>query len=42
MKTGLTPEDALACYAARKLGRAVKWRAERSEEFLAAHSYNFV
>lgn len=37
MKTGLTPEDALACYAARKLGRTVKWRAERSEEFLAAH-----
>jgi carbon-monoxide dehydrogenase large subunit len=37
MKTGLTPEDALACYAARKLGRPVKWRAERSEEFLAAH-----
>jgi carbon-monoxide dehydrogenase large subunit len=37
MKTGLTPEDALVCYAARKLGRAVKWRAERAEEFLAAH-----
>jgi len=37
MKTGLTPEDALAAYAARKLGRPVKWRAERSEEFLAAH-----
>ena len=37
MKTGLTPEDALVCYAARKLGRPVKWRAERSEEFLAAH-----
>ena len=37
MKTGLTPEDALACYAARKLGRAVKWRGERSEEFLSAH-----
>jgi len=37
MKTGLTPEDALACYAARKLGRPVKWRAERAEEFLAAH-----
>ncbi|HSH08509.1 MAG TPA: xanthine dehydrogenase family protein molybdopterin-binding subunit [Burkholderiales bacterium] len=37
MKTGLTPEDALVCYAARKLGRAVKWRGERSEEFLAAH-----
>jgi carbon-monoxide dehydrogenase large subunit len=37
MKTGLTPEDALVCYAARKLGRPVRWRAERSEDFLAAH-----
>src|SRR5258706_6714747 len=37
MKTGLTPQDALAAYAARKLGRPVKWRADRSEEFLAAH-----
>ncbi len=37
MKTGLYPEDALACYAARKLARPVKWRGERSEEFLAAH-----
>ena len=37
MKTGLTPEDALVCYAARKLNRAVKWRADRAEEFLAAH-----
>jgi aerobic carbon-monoxide dehydrogenase large subunit len=37
MKTGLTPEDALVCYAARKVGRPVRWRAERSEEFLAAH-----
>jgi carbon-monoxide dehydrogenase large subunit len=37
MKTGLTPEDALVCYAARKLGRPVKWRADRSEEFLATH-----
>jgi carbon-monoxide dehydrogenase large subunit len=37
MKTGLTPEDALVCYAARKLGRPVKWRADRSEDFLAAH-----
>ena len=37
MKTGLTPEDALVCYAARKLGRAVRWRGERSEEFLGAH-----
>ncbi len=38
MKTGLYPEDALVCYAARKLGRPVKWRADRSEEFLAAHA----
>jgi len=37
MKTGLTPEDALACYAARSLGRPVKWRGDRSEEFLGAH-----
>ncbi len=37
MKTGLTPEDVLVCYAAKKLGRPVKWRGERSEEFLAAH-----
>ncbi|HTP60917.1 MAG TPA: xanthine dehydrogenase family protein molybdopterin-binding subunit [Burkholderiales bacterium] len=37
MKTGLANEDAVLCYAARKLGRPVKWRAERSEEFLAAH-----
>jgi carbon-monoxide dehydrogenase large subunit len=37
LKTGLTPEDALVCYAARKLGRPVKWRADRAEEFLAAH-----
>jgi carbon-monoxide dehydrogenase large subunit len=37
MKTGLTPEDALACYAARKLARPVRWRGERSEEFLGAH-----
>ena len=37
MKTGLTPEDALVCYAARKLGRPARWRADRSEDFLAAH-----
>jgi aerobic carbon-monoxide dehydrogenase large subunit len=37
MKTGAYPEDALVCYAARKLARPVKWRADRSEEFLAAH-----
>jgi carbon-monoxide dehydrogenase large subunit len=37
MKTGLTPEEVLVAYAARKLGRPVRWRGERSEEFLAAH-----
>jgi carbon-monoxide dehydrogenase large subunit len=37
MKTGLANEDALVCYAARKLGRPVKWRAERSEDFLSGH-----
>jgi aerobic carbon-monoxide dehydrogenase large subunit len=37
MKTGVANEDALVCHAARKLGRPVKWRAERSEDFLAAH-----
>ena len=37
MKTGLYPEDAIACFATRKLSRPVKWRGERSEEFLAAH-----
>ena len=37
MKTGLTPEDVLVCHAARKLGRPVRWRGDRGEEFLAAH-----
>lgn len=37
MKTGLPIEDALVCHAARRLGRPVRWRADRSEEFLAAH-----
>ena len=37
MKTGVTNEDAILCYAAWKLRRPVKWRAERSEDFLAAH-----
>ncbi len=37
MKTGAYPEDVLVCHAARKLGRPVKWRGDRSEEFLAAH-----
>jgi len=37
MKTGISPEDALVCYASWKLGRPVKWRADRSEDFIAAH-----
>jgi carbon-monoxide dehydrogenase large subunit len=37
MKTGLTPEEALVCHASRKLGRPVRWRGDRSEDFLAAH-----
>jgi carbon-monoxide dehydrogenase large subunit len=37
MKTGLGNEDALVCYAARKLRRPVKWRADRSEDFLSGH-----
>ena len=36
MKSHLYPEDALAAYAAGKFKRAVRWRADRSEEFLAA------
>jgi len=37
MKTGLTPEEVLVAFAAQKLGRPVRWRGDRSEEFLAAH-----
>jgi carbon-monoxide dehydrogenase large subunit len=37
MKTGATPEEALVAFASKKLGRPVRWRGERSEEFLAAH-----
>ena len=37
MKTGLTNEDVLVCHAARVLACPVKWRGERSEDFLAAH-----
>ena len=35
MKLFLYPEHALTCYAARKLGRPVKWASERSEAFLS-------
>jgi len=36
MKTGVYPEDIAVAFAARALGRPVKWRAERIEEFLSA------
>jgi carbon-monoxide dehydrogenase large subunit len=36
LKTNLHPEDAVIAVAARQFGRPVKWRATRSEEFLAA------
>ncbi len=37
MKTQLYPEDAVCAYAAKKLGCPVRWRATRSEEFLAGN-----
>jgi carbon-monoxide dehydrogenase large subunit len=36
MKTALLPEDVVCAFAARKLGRPVRWRATRLEEFQAA------
>jgi aerobic carbon-monoxide dehydrogenase large subunit len=33
-KTGLYPEDALVAYAASKLDRKVRWRGDRTDEFL--------
>ena len=35
MKLFLYPEQVLTCYAARKLGRPVKWASERGEAFLS-------
>lgn len=35
-KASIYPEDVLCAFAARKLGRAVAWRANRGEEFLSA------
>jgi carbon-monoxide dehydrogenase large subunit len=35
MKLFLYPEHILTCYAARKLGRPVKWASERSEAFVS-------
>jgi aerobic carbon-monoxide dehydrogenase large subunit len=36
MKTGAHPEDIVVAYAARELKCAVRWRADRLEEFLSA------
>jgi aerobic carbon-monoxide dehydrogenase large subunit len=36
MKTGIYPEDIALGYAARALGRPIKWQAERLEDFLHA------
>ena len=35
MKIFLYPEQVLCCFAARKLGRPVKWTSERTEAFLS-------
>jgi carbon-monoxide dehydrogenase large subunit len=35
MKLFLYPEHILTCYAARKLGRPIKWASERAEAFLS-------
>ena len=35
MKTGSYPEDAVVAWAARATGQPVRWRADRSEEFLS-------
>ncbi|MBW4036735.1 MAG: xanthine dehydrogenase family protein molybdopterin-binding subunit [Proteobacteria bacterium] len=35
MKLFVYPEHVMVCYAARKLGRAVKWNSERGEAFLS-------
>jgi carbon-monoxide dehydrogenase large subunit len=36
MKTGVYPEDIVVSYAARQVGRPVKWTPARIEEFLSA------
>ncbi len=36
MKTGIHPEDIVVAYAARELKCAVRWQAERVEDFLSA------
>ncbi|HXC38572.1 MAG TPA: xanthine dehydrogenase family protein molybdopterin-binding subunit [Burkholderiales bacterium] len=37
LKTSLAQEEAVCVWAARQLGRPVRWRADRSEEFLNTH-----
>jgi len=34
MKTGVYPEDALVAYAAVKLGKKIRWRGDRTDEFV--------
>jgi carbon-monoxide dehydrogenase large subunit len=36
MKTGIYPEDIVAGYASKALGRPVRWQAERGEDLLSA------
>ncbi|RAI57349.1 xanthine dehydrogenase family protein molybdopterin-binding subunit [Roseicella frigidaeris] len=36
MKTGIYPEDAVVAFAAKRLGRPVKWAATRLDDFLSA------
>lgn len=33
-KTGVYPEDGLVAYAATKLGKTIRWRGERSDDFV--------
>lgn len=33
-KTGLQPEDGIVAYAATKLGKKIRWRGDRTEEFV--------
>ncbi len=43
MKTGIYPEDIALGYAARALGRPIKWQADRLEDFLyAVHGRDLV
>ena len=35
MKTGIHPEDIVVAYAARELKRAVRWQADRVEDFIS-------